>query len=107
MTTKSRRIAPVAPVLPNPPQQYDIQYMQRLLVAMQNALLNIENPATLRGGWLNLSSPRLDAFNLTEGDVWIEGNTLKIARVGDFGSLGSSAAFAVNFNPDTGVVITP
>lgn len=95
MTTKPRRIAPVAPVLPNPPTQYDVQYMQRFIVALQAALLNIENPATLRGGWLNLSAPRFDAFNLTEGDIWIEGNTLKISRAGDSGILGSSSSFSV------------
>jgi len=95
MTTKPRRIAPIAPVLPVPPNSYEPQYMFRLIGAIQTAMLNIENPATLRGGWLNISSPRFDAFNLTEGDVWVEGNTLKITRIGDFGTLGGSASVAV------------
>ena len=95
MTTKPRRLAPVAPILPVPSGEYDQQYMSRLIGALQAALLNIENPATLRGGWLNISSPRFDAFNLTEGDVWVEGNTLKITRVGDTGALGGSASIAI------------
>lgn len=95
MTTKPRRIAPIAPVLPVPPAEYDQQYMSRLIVAVQAAMLNIENPATLRGGWLNLSEPRFDCFNLTEGDVWVDGNTLKITRVGDFGILGESVSMAL------------
>ena len=95
MTTRPRRIAPIAPILPVPTAAYDQQYMNRLIGAIQAAMLNIENPATLRGGWLNISEPRFDCFNLTEGDVWVEGNTLKITRVGDFGALGGRVAMAI------------
>lgn len=95
MTTKPRRLAPIAPVLPVPTTGYDQQYMSRLIGAIQAAMLNIENPATLRGGWLNISEPRFDCFNLTEGDVWVDGNVLKITRVGDFGVLGESLSLAL------------
>ena len=95
MTTKPRRIAPLAPVLANPPDKYDVVWMSRVISALQTALHNLENPATLRGGWLNLSEPRFDAFNLTEGDVWIDVNVLKITRVGDFGCLGGSVSTSI------------
>lgn len=67
--TRPRRLAPIAPILPNAPPEYDVQYMQRLIVALQNALLNIENPATLRGGWLNISEPRTPASATADGST--------------------------------------
>lgn len=92
MTINRRALAPAAPVLPNPPDEYDVNYMGRLITTIQSAMQLIENPATLRGGWLNLSAVKFNAFGLTEGDVWVEGNTLKITRIGDFGLVGAGVS---------------
>ena len=90
-----RRIAPLSPVLPTPSDHYDRGYMQRLINALQGALHNQEEPATVRGGWLNLSDPRFDAYGLTKGDIYIDVNVLKITRSGDYGALGGSATISV------------
>lgn len=95
MTSGPRRIAPLSPVLPTPSDEYERGYMQRLVNALQGALHNLEQPATARGGWLNLSRPRYDAYGLTQGDIYIDVNVLKITRVGDYGALGGAATISV------------
>lgn len=95
MTLPPRKLAPLSPVLPTPETQYDRAYMQRLINALQSALHNLEQPATLRGGWLNLSRVRFNAYGLTEGDVYVDVNILKITLPGDYGALGGSASISV------------
>lgn len=97
MTQGRRTLAPATPVLPNPPAEYDQIYMSRLISAIQSAMQVLENPATARGGWLNLSAPRFDCFNLTVGDIWVDGNTLKITRIGDFGFIGNGVSMGIGF----------
>jgi uncharacterized Zn-binding protein involved in type VI secretion len=69
--------------------------MSRLINALQSTFHNVEEPATLRGGWLNLSDPRFDCYGLTEGDIYIDVNVLKITRAGDYGALGGSLTASV------------
>lgn len=90
----TRRIAPITTVLPIPPQNYDSSYMVNLVSALQRAMHGLEQAPTLRGGWLNLSDPRFDAYNLTVGDIYIDGNILKIVRMGDTGFLGGGLTIA-------------
>lgn len=93
MTT--RRIVPATTIMPVPPEKYDRSYMSNLVGMMQRIVLNLDNPATLRGGWLNLSAVKSDAYDLTVGDIYTDGAFLKIVKPGDAGSFGGSASVGV------------
>jgi hypothetical protein len=84
-----RKLEPITGNLPTPPKDVDANYMRQMVGALQRMLHNIEKPATLKGGMLNLSETPFDAYDLLVGDVWIDVNVLKIIRIGDYGVLGS------------------
>lgn len=87
--TVPRRIVP-PPTLPSPPRDWNASYMEHLVSTLQRFVSTISNPATLRGGMLNLSATQFNAYNLKVGDVWIDVNHLVIMRAGDVGFVGES-----------------
>jgi hypothetical protein len=64
--------------LPNPPKQYDQEYMSRLLNQLNQQFRAMEQSGPLHGTTLNLSMLPIAAAGLRSGDVWVDGATLKI-----------------------------
>jgi hypothetical protein len=67
--------------LPDPPLQYDLQYMARLINQINLQFRAMEQVGPLVGSTLNLSQLPTSATGLRAGDVWVDtgaGNVLKI-----------------------------
>lgn len=66
------------PDLPDPPEQYDQDYMLRLLNLLSIALFQLHDRRPLIGSTINLDRLPTSATGLRVGEVWNDGGTLKI-----------------------------
>jgi hypothetical protein len=67
-----------SPVLPLPPLEYDVQYMNTLIRLLNYFIQQQDNPGQIRGSDLHLSGLPTTATGLVSGDVWNNAGTLKI-----------------------------
>ncbi len=69
---------PTSSRLPDPSKEYDVNYMRRLVVALEKALKEIQTTGHLAGSTANLSGLPTSATGLRAGDLWNDAGTVKI-----------------------------
>jgi hypothetical protein len=69
--------------------------MRNLVAMIQRTMHSQEEAATLRGGWLNLSEVRYNAYSLIEGDAWVDNGYLRIVGQTGAGLLGNGLTVSV------------
>jgi hypothetical protein len=67
-----------SPVLPLPPLEYDVQYMNALVRILNYYIEQQGNPGTIRGTTIALSALPTSATGLASGQVWNNANVLNI-----------------------------
>lgn len=66
------------PTLPRPPDQYNKEYVERLVRSLEQALNTLYNISALRCATINISQLPTTSVGLKSGDVWNDSGTLKI-----------------------------
>jgi len=69
------------PVLPDPPKEYDQQYVEQLLRVLQAQFRAIDNPGRALHTRIKLTDLPTSSAGLVSGEVWVDtgaGNVLKI-----------------------------
>ena len=64
--------------IPAPPAEYDPAYMNRLVGLIEQHLQSLEGRRLLIGTTANLSDLPTSATGLRSGDLWRDGDTIKI-----------------------------
>ena len=67
-----------SPVLPLPPLEYDVQYMNNLIRLLNYFIQQQDNPGDIRGARLALTQLPTSSTGLASGTVWNDAGTLKI-----------------------------
>ena len=67
-----------SPVLPLPPLEYDVQYMNNLVRLLNYYIEQQGNPGALRGTTLTLTSLPTSATGLASGTIWSNAGVLNI-----------------------------
>ena len=73
----SNEIAP--PRLPEPPPEYNIQYMADLVRALETFIAQERNPGELRGTKITLTDLPSSATGLEQGALYNDSGTVKVA----------------------------
>lgn len=73
----SNEIAP--PRLPEPPSEYNIQYMADLVRALETFIAQERNPGELRGTKITLTELPSSATGLEQGALYNDSGTVKVA----------------------------
>lgn len=66
------------PTFPRPYQEYNKEYIERLIRVIEQAFDTIYNPGAFRCSTINISQIPTTATGLRVGDVWNDSGTLKI-----------------------------
>lgn len=67
-----------SPVLPLPPLEYDVQYMNNLIRLLNYYIEQQDNPGEMRGSGLLLSDLPTSATGLESGQIWNNAGVLNI-----------------------------
>ena len=67
-----------SPVLPLPPLEYDVQYMNSLIRLLNYYIEQQDNPGEMRGSGLLLSALPTSATGLESGQIWNNAGVLNI-----------------------------
>ena len=73
----SNQIAP--PRLPEPPMEYNVQYMSDLIRALELFIDQERNPGELRGTKITLTDLPTSATGLEAGSLYNDSGTVKVA----------------------------
>ena len=73
----SNQIAP--PRLPEPPMEYNVQYMSDLIRALELFIDQERNPGELRGTKITLTDLPTTATGLEAGSLYNDSGTVKVA----------------------------
>lgn len=71
------------PVLPLPPEEYDISYMESLIRVIELYFLQSAEPGSMRASKMAATQLPTTGGDLRDGDIFDDGGTLRIVRSGD------------------------
>ena len=69
---------PTRTQLPDPPKEYDVNYMRRLIMALELIIYEIQTTGHVAGSTANLNKLPTSATGLRAGDLWNDAGTVKV-----------------------------